>query len=110
LETGISSKQDAQEILENTEVFTEKEDTTLIDPPSNHAETQTKALVEKGEEKTLPTMDKPATDIVGKQPSTKIGKAIQFVTPLKFNRGSLSVEVVFIKDLISISVEEMPPS
>jgi hypothetical protein len=96
--------------LEKTEVLTQKEDTTLTDPPSDHVETQTEALIKKGEENPLSTPGKPATDTAGKQPSTEIGSPIQSVTPLQFSRGNPSAEVVFIKYLIPISAEEMPPS
>jgi hypothetical protein len=57
----------------------------------------------------LSTPGKPATDIVGKQPSNEIGSPIQSVTPLQFIRVNPSAEVVFIKDLIPILAEEMPP-
>lgn len=110
LETRSSSKQDAQESLEKTDVLTQKEDTTLTDPPSDHVETQTEALIKKGEEKPLSTPGKPTIDAAGKQPSTEMGSPIQSVTPLQFSRGSPSAKVIFIKDLIPISAEEMPPS
>jgi hypothetical protein len=82
----------------------------LTDPPSNHVETQTKALIKKGEEKPMSTPSKPTTETAGKQPSTEIGNPIQSVTPLQFSRGNTSAKVVFIKDLIPISAKEMPPS
>ena len=110
METWSSNKQDAQESLEKTEVLTQKEDTTLTDPQGDHIETQTEALIKRGEENPLSTLGKPSTDTVGKKPSTKIGSSIQSITPLQFSRGNLSVEGVFIKYLIPISAEEMPPS
>jgi hypothetical protein len=82
----------------------------VIDPPSDQVETRTEALIKKGEENPLSIPGKPATDIAGKKPSTKIGSPIQSFTPLQFSRGNPSEEFVFIKDLILISVEEMPPS
>jgi hypothetical protein len=109
LKTGSSSKQGAQEILERTKVLTQKEDTTLTDPSSDHAKTQTEALIKRGEEKPLSTLGKPATEITNKNPSTEIGSPIQYVTPLQFSRGKLSTEVVFIKYIIPISAEDMPP-
>jgi hypothetical protein len=82
LETRSSSIRDDQESLENIEVLTHKEDTTLTDPPSDQAENQTEALIKQGEEKTLSTPGKPTTDTAGKQPSTEIGSPIQSITPL----------------------------
>jgi hypothetical protein len=110
LETWSYNKHDAQESLEKTEVLTQKEDTTLTDPPSYHAETQNEALIEKCEENPLSTPGKPATDTASKKPSTEIVNPIQYVTTLHFNRGNSILEVLFIKDLIPILVEEIPPS
>jgi hypothetical protein len=67
-------------------------------------------LIKRGEENPLSTPGKPAIDTAGKQPSTEIGSPIQSITPLQFSRGNLGAEVVFIKDLMPISAEEMPPS
>jgi hypothetical protein len=67
-------------------------------------------LIKKGEEKPLSTPDKSCADTTGQQPSIEIGNPIQSVTPLEFSRGNLSAEVVFIRDLTPISMEEMPPS
>jgi hypothetical protein len=89
--------------LERTEVLTQKKDTTLTNPPSDHTETQTEALIEKGEEKPLSTPGKPFNDTASKKPSTEIGSPIQSITPLQFSRGNPSAEVVFIKYLIPIS-------
>jgi hypothetical protein len=110
LETRSSSGQDAQENLEETEVLTQKGDTTLTNPPSDQAKAQTEALIKNGEENPLSTPGKSATDTVRKQPSTEIGSPVQSITPLQFSRGNPSTEVVFIEDLTPISVEEMPPS
>jgi hypothetical protein len=71
---------------------------------------ETKALINKAEENSQSTSDKPATDTVRKHQSTKIGSPIQSVTHVQFNRGNLMAEVVFIGDLTPISAEEMPPS
>jgi hypothetical protein len=67
-------------------------------------------LIKRGEEEPLSTPVKSTTDIVGKQSFTEIGSPIQSITPLQFNRGNPTAEVVLIEDLTPISTEEMPPS
>jgi hypothetical protein len=49
LETRRSSGYDAQDNLEKTKVLTQKGDTTLTNPPSDQAKSQTEALIKKGE-------------------------------------------------------------
>jgi hypothetical protein len=46
----------------------------------------------------------------GRCPSTKIGSPIQSITPLQYNKGNLSAEVLFIEYFTPISATEMPPS
>jgi hypothetical protein len=84
------------------------EDTTLTNLEGDQVKAQAEASIKKGEEKTPFTPSKSTIDTAGKKPSTKIGSPIQSIMSIQSNRWNPSTEVIFIEDLMPISVEEMP--
>jgi hypothetical protein len=58
----------------------------------------------------LSSPKKSTTDETKKQLSTEIGNPIEVVMPLKFSRGNPNAKVIFIGDITSIPIEEIPPT
>jgi hypothetical protein len=85
-------------------------DTALSNSPGDQAKAQLETLIKKGQDTSLSTPNKIATNTTGKQPSTEIGNPIMSLTPLQSSQGNSNVEVIFIEDLTLISAEEIPPS
>jgi hypothetical protein len=110
LEATISSKQEALENLEKSEVSTQKEDIPEIDILDNETKYQVETLAKKGEDRPLSSPDKSTTDGTEKQLSTEIENPIQVVMPLQFTRENPNVEVILIGYLMPIPIEEIPPS
>jgi hypothetical protein len=110
LEAGSSSGLNIQEDLVKMEVLTQRENTAPSNQPDDQKKAQTEVLIKKGEDASLSTPEKSATDTTGQPQTTQIGDPIMSLTPLQISQGNPSAEVVFIEDLTPISVEEMPPS
>jgi hypothetical protein len=66
LEAGSSSGRDIQENLEKKEVVKQKENIASSNPLDDQTKSQAEALIKKGEEKSLSTPNKSATNTVGK--------------------------------------------
>jgi hypothetical protein len=81
-EAVSSSKQEALENLEKSEVSTQKEDIPVTEVSDNQAKDQAETLTKKGEDRPLSSSDKSTTDGTEKQLSTEIDSPIQVVTPL----------------------------
>jgi hypothetical protein len=96
--------------MKKTKVSIHVEEIALSNPIGDQAKFQAEASIKKGEEQSPFTPGKSAIDTAEKQPSTEIGSPIQSIMPIQSSRGNPSIEVVFIEDLMPISVEEMPPS
>jgi hypothetical protein len=110
LEAGSSDQQSTEENLKNTEVSMQGVETSLPNPPGTQTKSQLEAFQKKGQDTSLSTPDKPATNTTKKHPSTEIGSPIMSLTPLQSIQGNPNAKVIFIEDLTPISAEEMPPS
>jgi hypothetical protein len=109
-EVGSSSKQEAPENSEKSEISTQKKDIPVTEVSDDQAKDQPETLIKQGEDRPLSSPDKSTTDGTGKQLSTEIDNPIQVVTPLQFTRGNPNAEVILIGDLTPIPIEEIPPS
>ena len=85
-------------------------ETSLPNPPGTQTTSHIEYFQKKGQDTSLSTPDKPATNTTKKHPSTEIGSPIMSLTPLQSSQENPNDQVIFIEDLTSISVEEMPPS
>jgi hypothetical protein len=96
LEERRSSGKNIQEDLVKMEVLTQRENTAPSNQPDDQKKAQIEVLIKKGEDASLSTPEKSATNTVGQPKTTQIGDPIIYLTPLQISQGNPSSEVVLL--------------